>query len=119
MMWHVILHLITVLYLVYVSEIYTIQGNQKSSVHFFKEQKKTLHIMCNLYLVFKVIAIGIQHLLPMCLQLFNPLVVKVGGFRHKEVHESLAQVCFIGEGFSTKMITQGVEEVVIGWRKVR
>ena len=86
---------------------------------FFKEQKKTLHIMCNLYLVFKIIAIGIQHLPPTCLQLFNPLAVKVGGFGCKEVREGLAQVCFIGERFPMKMIIQGVEEVVIGWRKVR
>ena len=75
--------------------------------------------MCNLYLVFEVIAIGIQHLLPTCLQLFNPPAVKLWGFGGKEVREVLAQVCFIGEGFSTKMIIQGVEEVVIGWHKVR
>ena len=78
-----------------------------------------LHSMCNLYLVFEVIAIGIQHLLPTCLQLFNPPAVKLGGFGGKEVREGLAQVCFIGEGFPTKMIIQGVEEVVIRWRKVR
>ena len=75
--------------------------------------------MCNLYLVFEVIAIGIQHLLPTCLQLFNPFAVKVGGFGHKEVREGLVQVCFIGEGFPTKIIIQGMEEVVVGWRKVR
>ena len=75
--------------------------------------------MCNLYLVFKIIAISIQHLLPTCLQLFNALAVELESFGRKEVREGLAQVCFIGEGFPTKMIIQGVEEVVIGWRKVR
>ena len=75
--------------------------------------------MCNLYLVFEVIAIGIQHLLSTCLQLFNPLAVKLGGFGRKEVSEGLMQVCFIGEGFLTKMIIQEMEEVVIGRRKVR
>ena len=70
-------------------------------------------------LVLEVITIGIQHLLPPCLQLRNPLAVELWGFGRKEVREGLAQVCFTGEGFSTKMIVQGVEKVVIGWRKVR
>ena len=73
----------------------------------------------SLLLVLEVISIGIQHLLSTCLQLRNPLAVKLWGFGRKEVRECLAQVCFTGEGFSTKMIVQGVEKVVICWRKVR
>ncbi|GFW87936.1 uncharacterized protein TNCV_1360391 [Trichonephila clavipes] len=67
----------------------------------------------SLLLVLEVITVGIQHLLPTCLQFFNSLAVKLGCVGRKEVRDSLSYVCFIGEGFTTKMIVQGMEEIVI------
>ncbi|GFX93100.1 hypothetical protein TNCV_140441 [Trichonephila clavipes] len=63
-----------------------------------------------LLLVLEIITIGIQHLPPTCLQLFNPLAVKLGDVGRKEIRESLAHVCFIGEGLTTNIIVQGMEE---------
>ncbi|GFW67364.1 hypothetical protein TNCV_2595971 [Trichonephila clavipes] len=67
----------------------------------------------SLLLVLEVITIGTQHLLPSRLQLFNPLAVKLGAVGRKEVRESLAHVCFTGEGFTTRKIVQGMEEVLM------
>ena len=78
-----------------------------------------LHSMYNLYFSLR----SNRHRHPAPSANVSPAVqspaVKLGGFGRKEVREGLAQVCFIGEGFHTKMIIQGVEEAVIGWRKVR
>ncbi|GFW55975.1 hypothetical protein TNCV_373811 [Trichonephila clavipes] len=48
----------------------------------------------------------------MCLQLFDPLAVELGGMGFKEVRESLTHVCFIGEVLTPKMIVQEMKEVM-------
>ena len=63
--------------------------------------------------------IGIQHLLPTFLQLRNALAVKLGDLRRKEGRKCLPQVCLIGEGFPTKVVVQGMEDVIICWHNVQ
>lgn len=70
-------------------------------------------------LVFKVIPIVIQNLLPMCLQLCNALAVKIKCLGDKEICECLTKVCLICEAFSMKVVVQGIKEVAICWHKVR